>query len=134
MDSFGSKLNDIIEFLIIPRIKYAAPSGCGFADHEHIKQLQSLLNELIKLNYLPLNYPKKIQYFLLMINACSQELPVTRIMHSIRSSHLSSLHPVICEDELTITPKQFISVTKTKHSSLVFSILNKLIILIVHHF
>ena len=39
------------------RIKYAAPSWCGFANHEHIKQLQSLLNKLIKLNYLPPNYP-----------------------------------------------------------------------------
>ena len=53
-------------------------------------------------------------------------------LHYIRSSHLSSLHPVICGDERTTTPKQFTPPTKTKHSFLVFSILNKLIILIVH--
>ena len=51
------KLYVITESLIISRIKYAAPLGCGFANHEDIKQLQSLLNKLIKLNFLPLNYP-----------------------------------------------------------------------------
>ena len=60
------------------------------------------------------------------MNACSQELPIIRTMYSIRSSHLSSLHPMICEDERTITPKTFTPPTKTKHSFLVFSILNKL--------
>ena len=49
---------DKTESLIISRIKYAAPSWRGFANHEHIKQLQSLLNKLIRLNYLPPNYPK----------------------------------------------------------------------------
>ena len=55
---YGPKLCDITESLIISRIKYAAPSWCGFANSEHVKQLQSLLNKLIRLNYFPLNYPK----------------------------------------------------------------------------
>ena len=126
---------DITEPLTISRIKYAAPSRCGFANNEHIKQLQSLLNKLIRINYLPPNYPKiKAIFASLDVNVCSQELPITRTMHSIRSSHLPSLHPMICEDERTITPKQFNLRSKTKHSFLVFSILNKLIILIVHRF
>ena len=37
---YGPKLYDITESLIISRIKYAAPSWCGFANNEHI-QLQS---------------------------------------------------------------------------------------------
>ena len=54
----GPKLYDITESPIISRIKYAAPSWCGFANSEHIKQLQSSLNKLIRLNYLPPSYPK----------------------------------------------------------------------------
>ena len=57
MDS-GPKLYDITESFNISGIKYAAPSWCGFVNHEHIKQLQSLLNKLMRLNYLPSNYPK----------------------------------------------------------------------------
>ena len=35
---FGLKSYDITEFLIISRIKYAAPSWCGFANHVNIKK------------------------------------------------------------------------------------------------
>ena len=55
---YGPKLYDITESLIISRIKYAAPSWCGFDNNEHIKQLQSLHNKLRRFNYLPPNYPK----------------------------------------------------------------------------
>ena len=55
---YGPKLYDITESLIISRIKTSAPSCCGFANHEYLKQLQSLLNKLIRLNYLLPNYPK----------------------------------------------------------------------------
>ena len=55
---YGPKLYDVTESLIISRIKYAATSWCGFANNEHIKQIQSLLNKLIRFNYLPPNYPK----------------------------------------------------------------------------
>ena len=55
---YGHKLYDIMETLLISRIKYAAPSWCGFANDEHIKQLQSLLNKRIRLYYLSPNYPK----------------------------------------------------------------------------
>ena len=54
----GLKLYDITESLILSRIKYAAPSWRGFANREHIKQLQSSLNKIIRLNYLPPNYSK----------------------------------------------------------------------------
>ena len=104
---FGPKIYDITESLIISPIKYAAPSWCGVANHEDIKQLQSLLNKLTTFNYLPPNYPKIKAIFSSLMNAFFQKLPVTRKMYSIRSSHLSSLHPVICGDERTITPKQF---------------------------
>ena len=49
------KLYDITKSLIISRIKYAAPSWCGVANSEHIKQLKALLNKLIRLKYLPPN-------------------------------------------------------------------------------
>ena len=55
---YGPKLYDITESLIISRIKYSAISWCGVANSEHMKQLQSLLNKLIRLNYFPPNYPK----------------------------------------------------------------------------
>ena len=55
---FDPKLYDVTESLMISRIKYVAPSWCGFANHEHMKQLQSLLNKLIRLNFLPPNHLK----------------------------------------------------------------------------
>ena len=131
---YGPKLYDITKSLIISRIKYAAPSWCGFANNEHIKQLQSLLNKLIRLNYLPLNYPKIKAIFsspderlFLRVNN-NQHHVLHQILPPVKS------HNVICENERTITRKQFTPLTKTKHSFLVFSIPNKLIILIVHRF
>ena len=122
---FGLKLCDIIESHIVSCMKYTALSRCGFANHEHIKQLQSLLNKLIGLNYLPPNDPKIKPIF----------ASLDEHLFSIRSSQLSSLHPVICEDERTITPKPIYSCYQDiSHSFLVFSILNKLIILIAHRF
>ena len=55
---YGPELYDITESLIISRIKYKAPLWRGFANSEHIKQLQSLLHKLIRFNYLLPNYPK----------------------------------------------------------------------------
>ena len=55
---YGPKLYDITESLIIARIKYAAPSWCGFAKREHLKKLQSLLNKFMRFNYLSPNYPE----------------------------------------------------------------------------
>ena len=54
---FGVRLHDITESLIISRLKYAAPSWSGFINQQQLKQLQSLLNKLIRLNYLPISYP-----------------------------------------------------------------------------
>ena len=54
----GPKLYDITKSLVISRIEYARPSWCGFANSEHIKQLQSILNKLIRINFLSPNYPK----------------------------------------------------------------------------
>ena len=91
-------------------------------------------SSFIIINYLPSNYPK-----IKAILASLDERLFSRVTnnpHHVLNQilHLSSLHPVICEDERTITPKQFTLSTKKKHSFLVFSILNKLITLIVHHF
>ena len=55
---YSPKSYDITESLIISRIKYAAPSWCGFANSEHINQLKALLNKLIRFNYLLLTILK----------------------------------------------------------------------------
>ena len=133
---YGPKLYDITESLIISRIKYAAPSWCGFANHEHIKQLQSLLNKVIRLNYLPANYLKIEAIFASLDERLFSR--VKRVTNNPHHVHHQIFPPVksTSRDMRRRThnyTKQF-SPTKATHSFLVFSILNKLIILIVHHF
>ncbi|ESO02860.1 hypothetical protein HELRODRAFT_174297 [Helobdella robusta] len=59
----GIKLFDITESLIISRIKYVAPSWCGFATQQQLQQLQFLIKKLIRFNYLPASYPTVTQIF-----------------------------------------------------------------------
>ncbi|ESN97032.1 hypothetical protein HELRODRAFT_178475 [Helobdella robusta] len=58
----GIKLFDITESLI-SRIKYAAPSWSDFATQQQLQQLQSLIQKLIRFNYLPASYPTVTQIF-----------------------------------------------------------------------
>ena len=131
---YGPKLYDIAESLIIYPIKYAAPSWCGFANSEHLKQLQPLLNKFIRFNYLPSNYPK--------IKAIFSSLD-ERLFSRVTNNPHHVLHQILPPVKSTFRDmrkrthnytKTFTPPTKTRHSSLVFSILNNLIILIVHHF
>ena len=68
------------------------------------------------------------------MNVCFPKLPVTRTTYSIRFSHLSSLLPWDAETNAQIYKNKHSLFTIAKHFSLVFSVLNKLIILDVHRF
>ena len=131
---FCPKLYDVTETLIISRIKYAAPSWCGISNNEHIKQLQSLLNKHIMFNYFPPNYPKIKSIFtsldehLFLRVTCNPHHVLHQILPLVKSPSRDMRR------RTHNTPKQFTPPTKTKNSFLVFSILNKLIILVVHHF
>ena len=68
------------------------------------------------------------------MNVCSPKLPVTSTTYSIRFSHLSSLLPWDAETNAQIYKNNHSLFTIAKQSSLVFSVLNKLIRLDVHRF
>ena len=129
---YGLKLYDMTEYLIISRIKYEAPSWCGFAYSEHIKQLQSSLNKLIRLKYLPSNYPKIKAIF-----SSLDELLFSRVTNNSHHVLYQILQPVksTSRDMRKQTPnytKTIYSSYEGKTSFLIFSTLYKLIILIVH--
>ena len=119
------------ESLIIFCIKYAAPSWCGFTNDEHIKQLRSLPNKLIRLNYFPSNYPKIKSIF-----ASLGE----RLFSKVTNNPQYVLHRILPPVKSTSRDmrRRTHNCTKTlllpRHSFLVFSILNKFILLIVHRF
>jgi len=82
----GAKLHDVTESIIISRLKYAAPSWSGFINQQQLTQLQSLLNKLIRLNYLPINYPS--------ISTIFQTLDA-RLFIKITTNHHHVLHQIL---------------------------------------
>ena len=110
------------------------PSWRVFATHENIKQLRSSLNNFIRLHYLHSNYPK-IKSIISFLNEC--------LFSKVTSNPHHVLHQILppvksttmrCWDKRTIYKNKHSLFTIAKHSSLVFSLFNKLIILDVRRF
>ena len=121
---YGPKLYDITESPIISRIKYAAPSWRGFANHEHLKQLQSLLNKLIRFYYFFPNYPTIKSIFASLDERLFSRVTNNphHVLHQILPPVKSTPHDM---RRRTHNYTEIIySATRTKHSFLVFLILN----------
>ena len=54
----GLQLYDVVRATTVARLLYAAPAWWGFAGQQDRCRLQSVINKLIRLRYLPEDYPK----------------------------------------------------------------------------
>ena len=75
-------------------MKYAVPSWSGFTTRQQLQQLQSLINKLIRLQYLPSSYPNITNIFSTLDSRLFNKIEsnTNHVMHHLLPSIKTHIH------------------------------------------